>query len=488
MPELQEKEIELISVDIEKQGLTFTPLRNELLDHICCEIEIEMEHGMTFNNAYRKVRERMGQRRIRKIQDETLTLISKKYRRMKRIMYGLGIAAPILLISAAIFKVFHWPGASLLVTLALFIIGMVFLPVFVMVRIRDTRRQDEPVPMRLYLTGVVFGMLSILGALFKVQHWPGAGWMLTIGLTGTALLFLPMYAIHQIRSATEEQRRVKRRLWIGGTVTGVLLILGALFKIMHWPGAGIVILVSWSLVAVVLIPLLVLSQLRQNDNRVGNFFMILLVSVAVSVFFLALSRTVPDYYNLGYFMLEDNFLGSAHYYDSKNEQAFQVSAADLTPDLIEFRSVTYDLASYILSVRKELVEMHTWEDSDPYMQNGLIDMREMYWVGKTGIPYQIIVERDSNKLMELMSEFQLHAKQLAKDEDLLEYLETQLSFNRPDDWVEDRWLEHHFQGPLMHSIAILDSYLETVRFVLYEIFKESTSYSGDRVSVAVMDD
>lgn len=31
--------------------------------------------------------------------------------------------------------------------------------------------------------------IVILGALFKIQHWPGAGWMLTIGLSTEAVIF-----------------------------------------------------------------------------------------------------------------------------------------------------------------------------------------------------------------------------------------------------------------------------------------------------------
>lgn len=485
MPELLEKEVEKISNDIDQQGLTFTPLKNELLDHICCQIEEEMERGMTFNEAYKKVRSDMGRKRIRQIQDETLTLISKKYRRMKRIMYGLGVTAPILLIAGAIFKVFHWPGASILITLALFITGMVFLPIFVMVRIRDTRRQDEPVPINLYLSGMIFGMIAILGTLFKIQHWPASGIMLTVGLAGTALVFLPLYASHQIRSTTGENRASTRRLWIGGTITGILFILGALFKIMHWPGAGIVILVSWSAVAMVFIPLLVLNQLKQSENRIGNFFGILLFSVAVAVIVMALSRSVPEYYSLGYFMMEDNLLGSAEYYQEKTEDLMAMHAGELSSELHKFTNEADALAAYIYSIRHELVDYYTYEDADPYMDHGRIDLREMSRVGKSVLPYEMIIVRDKNKLTEDMYAFRDHAGKLTLDPALTDYLETQLSFYRPEEWPEERWIDHHFKGPLMHTITLLDSYLETVRFVEYELLLSQLSQASPRQAEAL---
>ena len=60
MHELNSQEVGVISLDIEQQGLTYTPLQNELLDHVCCQIELMMEQGLTFNEAYRKVKADMG--------------------------------------------------------------------------------------------------------------------------------------------------------------------------------------------------------------------------------------------------------------------------------------------------------------------------------------------------------------------------------------------------------------------------------------------
>ena len=43
MAELNKKEIEILNREIEKQGLTYTQLQNELLDHLCCDIETKMD-------------------------------------------------------------------------------------------------------------------------------------------------------------------------------------------------------------------------------------------------------------------------------------------------------------------------------------------------------------------------------------------------------------------------------------------------------------
>ncbi len=49
-----------------------------------------------------------------------------------------------------------------------------------------------------YLLGTISGMIAVLGMLFKIQHWPGGGIMLTVGLAAFAI-FIPLYAIYQYR-------------------------------------------------------------------------------------------------------------------------------------------------------------------------------------------------------------------------------------------------------------------------------------------------
>lgn len=498
MIELQEKQIEKISVEIDQQGLTFTPLKNELLDHICCQIEIAMEQGMTFNEAYRKVRSDMGRKRIRQIQDETLTLISKKYRRMKRIMYGLGVAAPILVIIAALFKAYHWPGGGVMITLALFITGMVFLPLFVMVRIRDTRRMDEPVPLGLYLTGMITGMITILGTLFKIQHWPGASILLTLGLAGLALGFLPAFARYRIREAKRKNESINKGLWIGGIIAGMLVIVGTLFKIQHWPGAGIALIISWSMLAVVVLPLLVLNQLKQSEQRINSFFGILLISVSAAVFIMALMRSTPEYYSFGYVVMENSAVGQTNYHASQimnappatgssgsgsgfsGEETSMTEVAvgaseevQVNADMAAFRDEADALCSYIQSLREELAKSYSGEEDQPITDRGAIDVREMFLVGKSSLPYELISARDENKMYRMLEAFQDHALELTEEEALITFIDTQFSFNPPQELDQEQWSKFCFTGPLMHSIAILGTFQSTVRMVEREIIDRS---------------
>ncbi len=199
MAELTSREFDILSKEIDKQGLTYTQLQKELLDHLCCDIEARMDEGIEFLKAFEEVRKQLENDRIQKIQEETLILINQKYRMMKKFMYILGTLAPSLLIVGAIFKMMHWFGASILITLGTFLLAAVYLPVFAMVSIRDTREKGKKVNKPLYITGVITGFIFLTGVLFKIMHWPGASIALIVSLLILVVLFIPFLVIHALR-------------------------------------------------------------------------------------------------------------------------------------------------------------------------------------------------------------------------------------------------------------------------------------------------
>lgn len=199
MAELSDKELEILNKEIDKQGLTYTQLQKELLDHLCCDIETKMDEGIEFLKAFEEVRQRLENDRIQQIQEETLLLINQKYRTMKKFMYILGCIAPSLLIVGAFFKLQHWPGASVLITLGAFLLAAVYLPVFAMVSIRDTREKGKKVNRSLYIAGIVTGFIFLTGILFKIMHWPGANVALTTSVLLTVVLFIPLLVMHAVR-------------------------------------------------------------------------------------------------------------------------------------------------------------------------------------------------------------------------------------------------------------------------------------------------
>lgn len=49
------------------------------------------------------------------------------------------------------------------------------------------------------ISGALFSSITLLGVLFKIMHWPGASVELVIGVAGLALVFSPSYAAYKLK-------------------------------------------------------------------------------------------------------------------------------------------------------------------------------------------------------------------------------------------------------------------------------------------------
>ena len=112
MPELSLHHIDQISKDISREEISFSHLLEDLIDHVCCDVENEMQRGLDFSEAYKKVKQKMGSGRLKEIQRETLYSVDTKYRNMKNLVKISGAAGTIMFGLAAMFKIEHWPGAG----------------------------------------------------------------------------------------------------------------------------------------------------------------------------------------------------------------------------------------------------------------------------------------------------------------------------------------------------------------------------------------
>lgn len=98
----------------------------------------------------------------------------------------------LIILAGCMFKVSHWPGAGVILTLGFFVFTLVFMPFAL---IKSYRADKDKSLFALYVIAYFCVFVNCVGALFKIQHWPGAGFfMLSIPLP--FVLFLPVYLAH----------------------------------------------------------------------------------------------------------------------------------------------------------------------------------------------------------------------------------------------------------------------------------------------------
>jgi hypothetical protein len=267
-------QIEQISHDVRREDISFSHLLEDLIDHVCCDVEYEMEHGLSYSDAYLKVKQKIGLHGLQKIQSDTLYEVDSKYRSMKNLMKISGVSGTMLLGVAALFKIMHWPGAGIMLTLGAFIMAFIFMPSSLSVLYKESKSGKR---MLLFISGFLAGFCFILAVLFKVQHWPYAGYL---------ILFADIFFVFLILFLLEKKLRdnpgsPKRAVYVIGAVGALLYIIGLLFKFQHWPGAS-VLLLSGSLV-LFLIAFPWYTWLSWKDHSFTHIMFIFLVPAVIWV-------------------------------------------------------------------------------------------------------------------------------------------------------------------------------------------------------------
>ena len=75
-------------------------------------------------------------------------------------------------------------------------------------------------------------LLLVMGLVFKFMHWPGASMMLVVSILLFSLLFLPLVFILKAKDTAATTVKLSSGI---GIAAGMSISLGILFKVMHWP-------------------------------------------------------------------------------------------------------------------------------------------------------------------------------------------------------------------------------------------------------------
>jgi len=270
MPEMSLQNIDQISHDIRNQEITFSHLLDDLIDHVCCDVEYEMQMGLSYAEAYRKVKHKIGSRRLKEIQEETLYAIDTNYRFMKNTMKISGIAGTIMLGFAAMFKIMHWAGAGVLMTLGAFTLALVFMPSALGVLWKETHSGKR---LSLYISAFIAGILFIFGMLFKIQHWPGAAYLIIVAAISAVLLFIPSLLIGKFK---DQEKKAKRPVYVLGAAGLICYIVGFLFKLLHWPAAGLLIILGSFILFLIVLPWYTWITWKEENHVTAKYiFMII---------------------------------------------------------------------------------------------------------------------------------------------------------------------------------------------------------------------
>ena len=101
--------------------------------------------------------------------------------------------------------------------------------------------------------------IALVGTFFKLQHWPGASILLVIGLSSLAMLYFPL-GFYFLTDKSEKIAAVVSGLFLS------LVPLGIMFKVQHWPGASAMLTAAMITAPLVYLALFFMRKKAQPDS------------------------------------------------------------------------------------------------------------------------------------------------------------------------------------------------------------------------------
>ena len=117
-----------------------------------------------------------------------------------------------------------------------------------------------------YISGFIFSAAFTFGLLFKLLHWPGADLQLLIGTFGLSFIFVPLVLINKYKALVQEVLS-ERMKWIFGLLSLVLFVVGTLFKINHFMGANILVIFSFLFFGFGFLPFLFFRMYKESMDK-----------------------------------------------------------------------------------------------------------------------------------------------------------------------------------------------------------------------------
>lgn len=201
---LSEKEVDELTNHINQSKLSNQELKDDLLDHFCCFIENEMQKGVTFKDAQLLAWQQICPNGLDEIQQETIYLLNaNRIMMMKKLMYTIGLLSAISLSLGFLFKLLHWPGGGYMATFGFLGLVLLFLPMLAIDRYKLTLNKALSEKLKVIL-GFTSAVITGLAVLFKILHYPGADILLMLGILLFSLGFLPFLFFRMYKKSVSE--------------------------------------------------------------------------------------------------------------------------------------------------------------------------------------------------------------------------------------------------------------------------------------------
>ena len=306
---------------------------------------------------------------------------------------------------------------------------------------------------KIYILGILSGMVTACGCLFKIMHWPFSGVIILVGIVSLSLVFLPLAIASMVKAEKDKRLRI---FYILVAIVMAFNFIGALFKIMHWPGAGIFLMIGIPLPFVVLLPAYLWSNPADKEVNYKNLLAVM--------FFFAYFAAITSFLALRISSnVVDGFVRSAIHINDKT--LILKENATLVSGYSDFNNPVNDEADKLCRKINEVKHIVLQKDLD------ISSMHTTFLDKNPQIEMQYLTELHTE-----MNNFRiLVQKQYGADSKIYRYVEETFAgyFDPSDgDGWENAWINNQIIASAIEGLNLLEFRVRLIGMESYNYLKK----------------
>jgi hypothetical protein len=322
---------------------------------------------------------------------------------------------------------------------------------------------------KIYLLGIIAVILFTTGAIFKIMHFFGAGIILTVSLVLFILIFTPLAIINAYKA---EKRHAF--VYVAGLITIMFNFTGALFKIMHWPGAGVLLLIAIIIPFILFLPAYLMYLKKKAEKNLGRLISVLFVLSYFSAMNATLALNVSKNVIDDSILIHDHYALLESYYETSVNNDLQNADSIQHIELMKLSDKTENLIIEVHALKKELLSAVAQENFEYVRVDGKMNLRDVLGIDNRQVSGSVMI--GENRGVELKSSIEEYKNFLNEftGNNNKEYIKKHLNTN--DIELEGNtytWEQVHFEGTmLIWAINNLTSLEFRIRMIESEIAED----------------
>lgn len=210
---------------------------------------------------------------------------------------------------------------------------------------------------KIYILGLITTMVIVLSAMLKMNHLPGAFHLMILGIFSLVCIFIPLALKNHYMT---EGNRKNLSLYIVTWLTSFVVFVGMLYKIQHWPYAGIALMIAIPFPYLVFLPVFLTVTSRDKNFSIYNMVSVLFLLSGISIFSVLLSLNVSKERMADSMLLSENFNRIETVLDQTTSPAVQTNISGKIGELL---GIIDDYQSLIFT--NEGISEEQW-NNDPW--------------------------------------------------------------------------------------------------------------------------